>query len=109
MFNQLMRPVTEVVEREIDFPNGKVTLHFRQLTSSEMQVVRAGMMSRNFDERANVQVWAISKSLCNPDGTQTDDDGEPIMPIKKARELNEFALILILNEILKIGDGETGK
>lgn len=109
MFEKLMKPTTNVVEKEIEFSTGKVKLHFRLLTSSEWQVFRAGQVSSNYSDRANLLPWVITQSLCNTDGTQTDADGEPIMSIDEAKQLTEEALILILSAIFEVNKGEVGK
>lgn len=93
---------TEVVARTVAFPDGEATLHFKTLSAMEFGVLAAALNAPDLGERAHAFAWAIAKSLCNPDGSQIDDDGAPVITIEQVKTLKDEPFAKLLNIVLEI-------
>lgn len=105
----LFQPTTEVVAKEVELPTGKVNLYFSKLTSTEYQIWRAGLMSANFDERSDVLVWFLTKTLRNKDGSSVDENGEPILTKEQAKTLKSEAFLALLSAAIEVNNSNAGK
>ena len=105
----LFEPTTEVVGKEVELPTGKVNLYFGKLTCTEYQVWRAGLMSANFDERSDMLVWFLTKTLRNKDGSSMDENGEPLLTKEQAKTLKSEAFLALLSAAMEVNNSNPGK
>ena len=98
----LFKPITDVVAQEVDFAGGTATLHFRLLTVPEVQVLRSGLSSHDYDARADLMAWSISRSICNPDGSQVDDEGIMVLSESDAKKLTEEAFLKLFSVVISL-------
>ncbi len=109
MLDKKLFQATEVVSKEVDLPGGKITLHFRTLTSSETSIFHDAFLNRDFAQRANVLAWVIEQSLCNADGSQVDEKDQPVITVKQIKTLKPVPFQLILAAIFEVNQPEEGK
>ena len=109
MLDKSLFKTTEVVAKELEFPDGKATLYFRTLTSAESGVLYDTLHFKNFTERADSLAWVIQQSLCNKDGSQKNDDGTAVITVDQVKQLKAEPFQLILNAVFEINKPKLGK
>ena len=67
-----------------------------------VQVLRSGLSSHDYDARADLMAWSISRSICNPDGSQVDDEGNMVLSESDAKKLTEEAFLKLFSVVISL-------
>ena len=98
----LFKPITDVVAQEVEFAGGIATLHFRLLTVPEVQVLRSGLSSHDYDARADLMAWSISRSICILDFFLLYDEGKMQRSESDAKKLTEQAFLKLFSLVISL-------
>ncbi len=102
LLNPNLMRASEVVAREFDFPEGRVTLHFKTLSAMQYASLCNAMVSPDIGSRAESYAWAIKHSLCDEHGSQLDDNGEELVPLERVKQLKGKPFSQLLNAVMEI-------
>lgn len=95
---------SEVIEKEVQMPSGKVKFYFSPLSANDLATMRMMILSNDPDKVSNTIAWEINRSVVFNDGSRFNSKGEEALSVESIKTLKEEAIYAILGAIRQVND-----
>ncbi|RPD90541.1 hypothetical protein EGK75_01105 [Neisseria weixii] len=101
LLNPNLFRAAEVVEREFEFPEGKVKLHLKTLSAMQYVALCNALALDGIGDKAEAYAWAIKHSLCDAAGNQVQD-GQEMITLEQVKQLKAEPFGMLIRAVMEI-------